>query len=123
MDASYTFVVASCVMELGLEVKAFREARYGCSSLGGRARVDLIGRDCELEISEILLRVDPRIWVPQYGIIVFMCTVTLHNMGVSAWSGFLRGLFGGLTKNIIYRSVSTTTLEGCPIDILGGLSI
>ena len=110
-------------MDLGLEVKAFREARYGCSSLGGRARVDLIGRDCELEISEILLMVDLGIWVPQYGIIAFMCTVTLHNMGVSAWSGFLRGLFGGLTNNIIYRSVSTTTSEGCLIDILGGLSI
>ena len=31
----------------------------GCSSLGCRVRVDLIGRDCELEIFEILLMVDP----------------------------------------------------------------
>ena len=31
----------------------------GCSSLGCRVRVDLTGRDCELEISEILLMVDP----------------------------------------------------------------
>ena len=61
--------------------------------------------------------VDPGIWVPQYGIIAFMCTITLHNMGVSAWSGFLRGLLGWLTNNIIYRSVSTTTSEGCPYDI------
>ena len=45
---------------LGLEVEAFREARCGCSSLECRVRVDLIGRDCELEISEILLMVDPR---------------------------------------------------------------
>ena len=45
--------------ELGLEVKAFREARRRCSSLGCRVRVDLIGRDCELEIFEILLMVDP----------------------------------------------------------------
>ena len=104
-------------MDLGLKVKAFREARYGCSSLGGMARVDLIGRDWELEISEILIMVDPGIWVPQYGIIAFMCTVTLHNMGVSAWSGFLRGLLRELTNNIIYRSVSTTTSEGCPYDI------
>ena len=28
--------------------------------LGCRVRVDLIGRDCELEISEIMLIVDPR---------------------------------------------------------------
>ena len=33
-------------MDLGLEVETFREARYGCSSLGGRVRVDRIGQDC-----------------------------------------------------------------------------
>ena len=49
-------------MDLGLEVKAFKEARYRCYSLGCRVRVDLIGRDYELEISEILLMVDPRDW-------------------------------------------------------------
>ena len=46
------------MIDLGLEVEAFREAMCGCSSLGCRVRVDLIGRDCELEISEILLMVD-----------------------------------------------------------------
>ena len=45
---------------LDLEVDAFREAMCGCSSLGCKVRVDLIGRDCELEISEILLMVDLR---------------------------------------------------------------
>ena len=60
LDASCSFINASCVTELGLEVKAFREAGYGCSSLGGRVRVDRIGRNCELEISMILLMVDPR---------------------------------------------------------------
>ena len=60
LDASYSFINASCVVDLGLEVKAFREARYRCSSLGCRVRVDRIGQDCELEISKILFRVDPR---------------------------------------------------------------
>ena len=46
-DASCSFIVASCVMDLGLEVKAFIEARYRCSSLGCRVRVDLIARDYE----------------------------------------------------------------------------
>ena len=68
-------------MDLGLEVKAFREARYRCSSLGCRVRVDLIGRDYELEISKILLRVDPGVRVSQYGIIAFMCTVTSRRVG------------------------------------------
>ena len=43
--------------ELDLEIEAFREAMCRCSSLGCRVRVDLIGWDCELEISEILLMV------------------------------------------------------------------
>ena len=57
------FINASCVISLGLKVQAFREAKCGCSSLGRRVRVDMIGWDCELEISEILLMVDPRDWV------------------------------------------------------------
>ena len=60
LDASYSFINASCVTNFDLEVEAFREAMYGCSSLGCRVRVDLIGQDCELEISEILVSVDPR---------------------------------------------------------------
>ena len=53
------FINASCVIDLDLEVEAFREAVCGCFSLGCRVRVDLIGQDCELEISEILLMVGP----------------------------------------------------------------
>ena len=60
LDASYSFINASCVTDLGLEVKAFREARCRYSSLGCGVRVDLIGQDYELEISKILLMVDPR---------------------------------------------------------------
>ena len=63
LDASYSFINASCVVDFGLEVEAFRETICGCSSLGCRVRVDRIGQDCELEISKILLRVDPRDWV------------------------------------------------------------
>ena len=59
------FINVSCVIGLGLEVKAFREARCGCSSLRRGVRVDMMGRDCELEISETLLMVDLRdsMWV------------------------------------------------------------
>ena len=71
--------------ELGLEVEAFREAMCGCSSLGCRVRVDLIGQDCELEISEILLMVDPwgisssRVWV--HGDIA-LSRVWVHSMDI-----------------------------------------
>ena len=47
LDASYSFFVASCVIDMGLEVEAFRGTRSGYSSLGCRVRVDLIGRDYE----------------------------------------------------------------------------
>ena len=40
-------VIPDTALDLGLEVKAFREARYRCSSLGCKVRVDLIGRDYE----------------------------------------------------------------------------
>ena len=64
-DASYSFIVASCVMDLDLEVKAFREATYRCSSLGCRVRVDLIGQEYECEISYIFAHGGPRDWVSQ----------------------------------------------------------
>ena len=35
--------ILDMTLDLGLEVKAFREARYKCSSQGYRVRVDLIG--------------------------------------------------------------------------------
>ena len=38
LDASYSFIVASRVIDLGLEVEAFREM-MGNSSLGCRVRV------------------------------------------------------------------------------------
>ena len=62
LDASYSFLVASCVIDLGLEVEAFRESMCGCSSLGCGVRVGKMCRDHELEIFEILLMVDPLDW-------------------------------------------------------------
>ena len=81
LDASYSFINASCVVDLGLEVEAFRETRCGCSFLGCRVRVDRIGQDCELEISKILLIVDLGNGLSQYGIIAFMYTVTSRRVG------------------------------------------
>ena len=54
------FISASCVIDLGLEVEAFRESMCGCSSLGCRVRVSKMCRDRESGISVILLMVDPR---------------------------------------------------------------
>ena len=40
-------VIPNTTLDLGLEVKTFREARYRCSSRGCTVRVDLIGRNYE----------------------------------------------------------------------------
>ena len=88
LDASCSCINASCVTDLGLEAEAFREAMCGCSSLGCKVRVDRIGRDCELEISEILLMVNP--WEGGGGSyrVRCGCTVTSRRVGYrcTVWS-------------------------------------
>ena len=49
------------VIELGLEVETLEEPLYVSSPLGIRARIGMICRGCELEISGTLLTVDLRI--------------------------------------------------------------
>ena len=58
---SHSFIAASVVIELGLEVEAFEEPLYVSSPLGIRARIGMICRGCKLEISGILLTVDLRV--------------------------------------------------------------
>ena len=74
LNASYSFMNESCVIDLGLEVESFKEAMCGCSPLGCRVRVDRIGRDCELEISKILFMVDPWDW----GVTVWHHCIHVH---------------------------------------------
>ena len=55
-----SFIVASCVRELGLEVETL-EKWYVSSPLGTRVSVNMICRGCELEIFGILLTMDLRV--------------------------------------------------------------
>ena len=59
--ASHSFIAASVVIELGLEVETLEESLNVSSPLGIRARIGMICRGCELEISWTLLIVDLRI--------------------------------------------------------------
>ena len=47
--ASHSFIAASVVIELGLEVETLEEPLYVSSPLGTRARLGMICRGCELE--------------------------------------------------------------------------
>ena len=58
---SHSFIATSVVIELGLEVEALEEPWYVSSPLGIRARIGMICRGCELDISRILLTVDLRV--------------------------------------------------------------
>ena len=49
------------MIELSLEVEALEEPLYVSSPLGIKARIWMICRGCELEISGILLTVDPSV--------------------------------------------------------------
>ena len=59
--ASHSFIAASVVIELGLEVEALEEPLYLSYPLRIRARIGMICRGCKLEISGILLTVDLRV--------------------------------------------------------------
>ena len=59
--ALHSFIAASVVIELVIEVEALEEPLYVSSPLGIRARIGMICRGCELEIFGILLTVDLRV--------------------------------------------------------------
>ena len=55
---SHSFVIASSVDVLGLEVETLEELFHVSSPLWTRVRIDQMSWDYELEISRILLMVD-----------------------------------------------------------------
>ena len=74
-------VVASVMIELGLKVEALEEPLYVSSPLGIRARIGMICRGCELEISEILLTVDLRVMdMSEYDITLGMDWLTAYRV-------------------------------------------
>ena len=79
--ASHSFIDASCVEALGLEVKTLENSLYVHSLLGTRVSVDQICRDCELEISGILLTMDLRVMnMLEFDVILGMDWLTAHRV-------------------------------------------
>ena len=71
--ASHSFVIASSVKDLVLEVEILEKLLYVNSTLGTRVRIDQICQDCELEISGILLTVDLRVMdISEFDVILGM---------------------------------------------------
>ena len=79
--ASHSFIVASVVIELGLEVETLEEPLYVSSPLGIRARIGMICHDCELEISGTLLTMDLRIMdMSEFDVILGMDWLTAYRV-------------------------------------------
>ena len=78
-SASHSFIVASIVIELGLDVEALEEPLYVSYPLGIKARIGMICRGCELEISGTLLTVDLRIMdMSEFNVILGMDWLTAY---------------------------------------------
>ena len=79
--ASHSFIAVSVVIELGLEVETLEEPLYVSSPLGIRARIGMICRGCELEISGTLLTVDLRIMdMSEFDVILGMDWLTAYRV-------------------------------------------
>ena len=79
--ASHSFIAASVVIELGLEVETLEEPLNVSSPLGIRARIGMICRGFELEISGTLLTVDLRIMdMSEFDVIVGMDCLTAYRV-------------------------------------------
>ena len=79
--ASHSFIATSVVIELGLEVETLEEPLYVNSPLGIGARIGMICRGCELEISGTLLTVNLRIMdMSEFDIILGMDWQTAYRV-------------------------------------------
>ena len=80
-SASHSYIVASVVIELGLEVETLEEPLYVSSPLGIRARIGMICRGYELEISRTLLTVDLRImYMSEFDVFLGMDWLTAYRV-------------------------------------------
>ena len=78
-SASHSFIAASYVNVLGLKVESLGKPLHVSFPLGIRVRVDKICRDCELEISGILLTVDLQVMdISDFDVILGMDWLTAH---------------------------------------------
>ena len=119
--ASHSFISASVVIELGLEVKTLEEPSYVSSPLGIRARIGMICRGCELENSGTLLTVDLRIMdMSEFDVILGMDWMTTYRVfidckrrRVTAYTqDGTRGVFQGDKHDIFPQTVYKSRCQG-----------
>ena len=119
--ASRSFIVASVVIELGLEVETLEEPFYVSSPLGIKVRIGMICRGCELEILGTLLTVDLRIMdMSKFDVILGMDFLTAYRVvidckrrRVTAYTqGGTRVVFQGDKHDILPQTVYESRCQG-----------
>ena len=86
-SASHSFVVASNVYVLGLEVETLDAPLYMSSPPGTRVRIDKICQDYDLEISGIFLTVDLHVMdIWDFDVILGMDWLTAHQVVIDCVS-------------------------------------
>ena len=130
--ASHSFIVASCVKELGLEVETLEKSLHVSSPLGTRVRFDMICRGCELEISGILLSVDHQVMdMSEFDVILRMDFLTVHRVvidcdcrRVTAYTqDGIRVMFQGDKHDVLPQAVYNCRRHGKLTGWLAGLTL
>ena len=102
--ASHSFIAASVVIELVLEVETLEEPFYVSSPIRIRARIGMICCGCELDISGTLLTVDLRIMhMSEFDVILGMDWLTAYRVVI----------------NCVRRRVTSYTQDGTRVVFLG----
>ena len=129
--ASHSFIVPSCVRELGLEVETLEKPLYVSFPLGTRVSVDLICRGYELEISGILLTVVLRVMdMSEFNVILGMDWLTAHRVFIdcerrrvtACTQNGIRVTFQGDKNNALTQTVYDSRWHGQMISWLASLN-
>ena len=97
--ASHSFIAASVVIELGLEVEALEEPLYVSSPLGIRARIGMVCCGYELDISGTLLTMDLRIMnMSEFDVILGMDWLTAYRVVIDCEHGTITAYTQDITR-------------------------
>ena len=130
--ASHSFIAASVVIELGLEVETLEEPLYVSSPLGIREIIGMICRGCELEISGTLLTVDLRIIdMSEFDVILGMDWLTSYRVVIdcerrrvtSYTQDDTRVVFQGDKHDIFPQTVYESKCQGQLVGWLASLTL
>ena len=117
---------------LGLEVETLEESLHVSSPLGTRVRIDQICRDCELEISRILLTMDLRVMdISDFDVILGMDWLTAHRVVINLDSrritsytrDSIRVTFQGENQDVLPQTVHYSRWGGQLMGWLASLTL